>query len=122
MKKNRCQKCNAYCCRHVAIGIDTPEDESDYDCIRWYLLHKNVWVAIDFLDNWLVEFKTPCRLITDEFKCGDYPNRPQICKDYPEDDEYCEGETDLPSCKHLFKSLKDFEKYLDENKSKTRKR
>jgi Fe-S-cluster containining protein len=111
-KNNHCKKCTAYCCGHVAIGIDTPQDEEDFDCIRWYLLHKNVWVAVDFEDRWIVEFKTPCRLITKDYKCGDYKNRPKICRDYPEADELCEGETALPSCKELFKNVKDFEKYL----------
>jgi Fe-S-cluster containining protein len=112
MAKNRCQKCNAYCCGHVAIGIDTPQDAEDHDHIRWYLLHKNVWVSIDLEDNWIVEFKTPCRHITKKFKCGDYENRPQICRDYPGEDNLCEGETNEPSYKKLFKNARDFEKYL----------
>jgi Fe-S-cluster containining protein len=114
MKKNYCKKCNAYCCRHVAIGIDTPDCAADYDHIRWYLLHKNVWVSIDHGGNWVVEFKTPCRHIAADFRCAIYAERPKICKDYPGDD-YCEGETDEPSYKTLFKNAKEFEKYLNEN-------
>jgi hypothetical protein len=111
-----CKKCNAYCCRHVAVGIDTPEDADDYDCIRWYLLHKNVWVAIAPDDTWLVEFKTPCRNITAIDNCGDYENRPAICKNYPGDGEICEGESDALACKVLFKNVNDFEKYLKKMK------
>ena len=111
-KKNRCQNCNALCCRHIAIAIDTPENEEDYDNIRWYLFHKNVWVMIDHYDVWLVLFNTPCRHITKKYKCGIYEKRPKICKDYPKDDEFCEGETDEPSYKTLFKTVKDLDKYL----------
>ena len=108
----KCKKCNAYCCRHIAIGVDTPDDKEGYDNIRWYLLHKNVWVSIDHDDNWLVEFRTPCRLIRSDYKCGDYPNRPLICKNYPDKDDMCEGETDEPSYKELFKNVKEFERYM----------
>ncbi|MDR0330720.1 MAG: YkgJ family cysteine cluster protein [Chitinispirillales bacterium] len=108
---NRCKKCDAYCCRHVAIGIDTPSCEEDFDHIRWYLRHKNIWVSIDFDGNWIVEFKTPCRSIAADYKCADYKNRPQICKDYPGED-MCEGETDEPSYTELFKNVGEFEEYL----------
>ena len=111
-KTNRCQNCNAYCCRHVAITIDTPACKEEFDQIRWYLLHKNVWVSISHDDKWIVEFKTPCRLITKDFKCGDYENRPRICRNYPGEDELCEGETAEPSYKALFKNIKEFEKYI----------
>ncbi|MCL2219890.1 MAG: YkgJ family cysteine cluster protein [Chitinispirillia bacterium] len=113
---NRCKKCDAYCCRHVAIVIDIPMFLDDYDNIRWYLLHKNVWVSIGHDDTWTVEFKTPCRHIAGDFKCSIYPKRPRICKDYPGKGELCEGETSEPSYKKIFKNAKEFEKYLhDEN-------
>jgi Fe-S-cluster containining protein len=109
---DKCKKCNAYCCRHVAIAVDTPSDKEDYDNIRWYLLHKNVWVSVSHTDEWIVEFRTPCRHIRSDYKCGDYPNRPLICKNYPDPDDLCEGETEEPSYKELFKNVKDFERYL----------
>ncbi len=108
----KCQKCNAHCCRHIAIGVDAPDDKESYDNIRWYLLHKNVWVFIDHEDQWLIEFRTPCRLIRSDYKCGDYQNRPLVCKNYPEEDELCEGETNEPAYKELFKNVKDFERYM----------
>jgi Fe-S-cluster containining protein len=113
---NRCKKCNAYCCRHVAIAVETPRFLQDYDEIRWYLYHKNVWVSIGHDDTWTVEFKTPCRHIEKDFKCGIYPNRPKICKDYPGKDELCEGETDEPSYKKIFKNAREFEKYLKDER------
>jgi len=116
MQKMECKKCNAYCCRHVAIVVDTPKFLDDYDNIRWYLLHKNVWVSIGHDDSWTVEFRTPCRKIAPDYKCADYKNRPEICKNYPAKNEFCEGETTLPSYKKIFKNAVAFEKYLkDEN-------
>jgi hypothetical protein len=115
-----CKKCDAYCCRHVAVGIDTPANKKDFDQIRWYLLHKNVWVSIGYDDNWIVEFKTPCRHIAKDFRCDDYENRPKICADYPSRGSVCEKEGGL-ACKVLFKNAEDFEKYLNKTK-KSRKR
>jgi len=112
----RCKKCNAYCCKHIAVHIDTPADKEDYDNIRWYLLHQNVWVSVDFEDNWIVEFKTPCKYVTDDFKCSIYKDRPDICKKYPGDDELCEGETDEPSYKELFRDALEFERYVNKIK------
>ena len=111
-EKTRCGKCDAYCCKHVAVHIDAPQTSEDYDNIRWYLLHENVWVSIDFEDRWLVEFKTPCRHITDDFKCSIYKNRPAICREYPGKNELCEGETETPSYKELFKNDSDLERYI----------
>ncbi|KMQ49560.1 hypothetical protein CHISP_3518 [Chitinispirillum alkaliphilum] len=116
---NRCEKCDAYCCRHIAVQIDTPETENDFDIIRWYLLHHNVWVSIDHDDNWILEFKTPCRNITENFLCGDYQNRPSICREYPQEEELCEKETGEPSYTSLFTCLEEFEEYLRENRNKT---
>jgi len=112
----KCAVCNAHCCRHVAIHIDTPTTKAEHDTIRWYLLHENVYISIDHDNNWILEFKTPCREITSDFKCGDYRNRPAICRDYPSSEEYCEGETTDVAYTHLFKSVEDFEEYLEEKK------
>ncbi|NLW31039.1 MAG: hypothetical protein GXY77_06230 [Fibrobacter sp.] len=110
---DNCSDCDAYCCRHVALHIDKPVSKKDYDQIRWYLLHENVWVSIDFENNWILEFRTPCRNIASDHKCIDYENRPKICRDYPSEDQLCERQTDKPFYRYLFKNDKEFEKYLD---------
>ena len=110
---DRCAKCDAHCCRHVAVQIDTPKSKKDYNTVRWYLLHQNVWVSIDLDNHWILEFKTPCRYIEKDFKCGDYENRPEICRDYPGVNELCEGETKDVSYKYLFKSIEEYDIYLE---------
>lgn len=109
----KCESCNAYCCRHVAVHIDKPKCKHDFDIIRWYLLHKNIWVSIDLKGEWLLEFRTSCRKIASDYRCGDYENRPRICMEYPAHDQYCERETDQLSYTHLFKSVEEFETYLE---------
>ena len=112
VSKNRCAECDAHCCRHVALGIDTPRSIRDLDNIRWYLLHKDIWVSIDFEGKWLLEFRTPCRHIGDNYNCEIYENRPGICRNYPSDDELCEGETDEPSYAELFKCAEELDAFL----------
>lgn len=81
----RCVRCTR-CCHHVSLQIDTPEDDTDFDNIRWYLLHENVKVFVDGGD-WYLEFATPCAKLSEE-GCIIYENRPSICADY--DPENCE--------------------------------
>jgi len=113
---DNCENCDAHCCRHVATQLDTPKTKGDFDIIRWYLLHENIWVSIDLSDNWLLEFRTPCRNISDDYRCGDYSNRPKICREYPSEKELCERQTEKPSYKYLFTNEKEFLNYLDSKK------
>ena len=54
-----CMECGAECCRYIATEIDEPTCKRDYDNVRWYLLHKDVYVFVDHDDCWYVEFETP---------------------------------------------------------------
>lgn len=118
---DECRKCDAFCCRHIAVPIDKPVNKTDIDHVRWYLLHENVWVSISNSGQWLLEFRTPCRNIGRDYKCKDYENRPQICKEYPSDDELCERQTDEKSYKHLFTNDKEFMAYIDSRKKRVKK-
>lgn len=109
---DECKNCDAYCCRHVAIYLEKPESKRDYDHIRWYLLHENIWISIDSQGEWLLEFRSPCKKITEDYKCADYENRPMICKNYPGKNELCERQSDKLSYKHLFTSVEEFETFL----------
>src|SRR5687767_11452053 len=44
---NPCEGCD-HCCRYVSIQIDRPRSKHDFSNIRWYLLHKNISVMIDW--------------------------------------------------------------------------
>ena len=107
--------CDAFCCRHVALTIDKPVCKRDYDQLRWYLLHKNIWISIDLDGDWLLEFRTDCINIKGN-RCSDYPNRPRICREYPAEDEICERKTEMKPYRKLFTNVKELEDYLDERK------
>ncbi|MCU0231484.1 MAG: hypothetical protein MUC67_08915 [Acidobacteria bacterium] len=42
-----CHRCVALCCRYYALEIDAPEDEEDFEQIKWYLIHGKSWVFVD---------------------------------------------------------------------------
>jgi Fe-S-cluster containining protein len=65
----------------------------------------------------MLEFRTPCKKITKEFKCADYENRPLICKNYPGKNELCERQSTELSYAYLFTNLEEFETYLKARKN-----
>ena len=56
-----CEDCPAQCCKYVALEIDKPETKKDWDNIFWYLHHQNIVVFIDQDNDWMIEFRTPCK-------------------------------------------------------------
>ena len=110
---NPCEGCD-HCCRYVSIQIDRPRSKHDYDNIRWYLLHKNVSVMIDWEGDWLIQFDTPCEWLIDG-RCGHYTLRPEICREY--DPAECERYAGAAE-KVLLRNPDDLERYLESRKSK----
>lgn len=76
-----CEHCTAVCCRYIALPIDTPTEQSEFDAIRWYLLHDGIMVFVEDGD-WYICMSTTCRHLRPDHLCGIYETRPQICRDY----------------------------------------
>lgn len=108
-EKNPCDGCDL-CCRHIAVEIDAPESKKEFDQIRWFLLHKDVWVFIDNDDSWNLQVNNKCEKLTGEGMCSYYEKRPGICKDYSAGS--CERNGEGESFKVLFKSLEEFEEWV----------
>lgn len=108
-----CDGCPGQCCRHVATQIDEPDCKRDYDHIRWYLLHKNMFVFIDDDGDWYLEFVTDCEQLDDSYRCMIYEKRPRICRQYGEQQhEVCEYLSDEKPYVYRFSSAAEFEAYL----------
>jgi len=107
--KNPCDGCDL-CCRHVAVEIDAPETEKEYDQIRWFLLHENVWVFIDNDDSWNMQVNNKCKKLKEDGWCGYYEKRPIICREYSS--ENCERNGDGDSFKIMWKSLEEFNEWV----------
>lgn len=109
-----CVTCMAACCRYVATEIDEPESKQDYDHIRWYLHHRNVYVFIDNNGRWFLEFDAECDQLEPDHRCGIYHDRPRICQLHGEEEIVCEFMSDEEPHDVRFTTAEEFEDYLDE--------
>lgn len=108
VKRNPCDGCDL-CCRHVAVEIDAPESDKEFDQIKWFLLHEDIWIFIDNDDSWNMQVNRPCVKLKDK-TCSIYKSRPGICRDYSA--KSCERNGDGDSFKIMWKSLEEFESWL----------
>jgi Fe-S-cluster containining protein len=76
-----CEHCTAACCRYIALPIETPTERSDFDDIRWYLLHENISVFVED-GEWYISILTNCRHVQADGRCSIYAKRPRICRKY----------------------------------------
>ena len=76
-----CEHCAAACCRYLALPIDKPKKQRDYDDIRWYLMHEGVTIFVEEGD-WYIQYQTRCKNLGEDNRCMVYETRPGICRDY----------------------------------------
>lgn len=86
-----CSYCTARCCRYFALPIETPETWEDYDHMRWYVMHGSCAIFVDE-DVWFLMVYGDCKYLLDDYRCGNYEDRPQICRTYTTDE--CEYDND----------------------------
>ncbi|MDA0835405.1 MAG: YkgJ family cysteine cluster protein [Planctomycetota bacterium] len=86
-----CKYCTARCCRYFALPIDTPTEWTDFDYIRWYLIHAKTAIFVDD-GSWYLMVYGDCHHLQPDNRCGIYETRPQICRDYTT--ETCEYDND----------------------------
>ncbi len=122
-KKKLCDKCNGLCCRYFALPIDTPEDEGDYDDIRWFLCHKAITVFVEEGD-WYINIKNRCRyLSTNGHRCKIYNKRPRICRGYTmRDCDRTEGEYDYEMHFTNDKQMQEYIRIKFENNKKEKQK
>lgn len=112
-----CAQCSALCCRYFALQIDTPEDDADFDHVKWYLIHEDTWVWVDD-DEWYVQVDRKCKHLRADNQCGIYSERPQICREYglPEfleaaDDPLCDYFSQDIAHDHEFRTMEELEAF-----------
>jgi Fe-S-cluster containining protein len=89
--KSLCDYCSAKCCRYFALPIETPTELTDYEFIRWFLLHDRATVFKED-EDWYLLVHTECQHLQPDNRCGIYDTRPQVCRDYSTKD--CEYDDD----------------------------
>lgn len=108
--KPTCDGCIAHCCRYVSVEIDKPRAHWQNDQIRWMLLHENVAVYVGNDRHWYVEFRTRCKELQEDNRCGVYDHRPDLCQSY--DIETCPRWGTGAAHVVRFESAREFEDFL----------
>jgi Fe-S-cluster containining protein len=112
-----CDHCSALCCRYFVIEIDEPTTRGDFDDVRWYLVHENVFVFIQ-KKKWYLGFYSRCKHLQADNRCGIYERRPRICRKYSTDNcDYHGGDYDWDL---LFSSADQLERYAREKLKRRR--
>ena len=107
--EEKCENCDAKCCKYVTLDIDSPEALDDFENIKWYAAHENVEVYVDFEGVWNVRFITRCEKLDKNNKCVCYDKRPEVCKEFSVAECSMNDENgDLL----VLKSLEDVEEYI----------
>ncbi|MGC3967161.1 MAG: YkgJ family cysteine cluster protein [Pirellulales bacterium] len=76
-----CDHCTAKCCKYFAWPIERPSARSDFDYIRWAMLHSQTTFFVED-DDWYVLVHTTCKHLRPDNLCGIYETRPEICREY----------------------------------------
>lgn len=107
-----CEHCTAVCCRYIALPMDTPRTQADFDDLRWFLIHEHVSVFVE--DNaWYISFQTTCRHLQADHRCGIYATRPNICRQY--DTDHCDYHSGDYGWQHHFTVPQHLDAYLREH-------
>lgn len=104
----KCGGCTALCCHYFALEIDAPDEPEDFENLRWYILHEDIQIFVDD-EVWYLNIERKCTWLKDNH-CGNYENRPTICREYT--DVGCEK--DGPESDLLFKNIEELEAYRDD--------
>ncbi len=104
-----CDHCTAKCCRYFALPIDEPKTRSDFEFMRWFLLHGRASVFTED-GTWYLMVHTECKHLQPDNRCGIYETRPLICREYTTDN--CEYEDDWVY-DHYFETPEQVEEYAD---------
>jgi len=112
-----CKDCDGKCCNYITIQIDEPEDDIDFEELKWFLCHENILVYIDNDDDWCVEVRTNCKNLDENNACKIYATRPIVCLEH-ETHECEHNEKYDDYYKRLFKTMEDIEAYKQEYLSK----
>ncbi len=112
-EQSKCGGCVALCCRYFALEIDAPTKPSDFEDMRWFILHDKVEIFTEGR-SWYVQVFNRCRWLGEDNLCTNYDKRPEICRTYEND--WCdrdELEGSTGGNDKAFRTLEELEAYRD---------
>ena len=84
-----CRFCNGMCCRYVTIDIEKePRSEERFDEIIWWLFNPNIKILKNGRE-WSILVMGKCENLNGSNKCDIYEARPDLCREYPPEEEGC---------------------------------
>ena len=107
--ENKCDRCvNSICCNYITQHIPTPRSKHDFEHLLWQVSHDHVEIYKDD-DGWMLLIKGRCEHLQIDGRCGIYPHRPDICRNYTND--FCEY--DSPAEDDFKLHFRDYHQLLD---------
>lgn len=114
-----CEQCVGLCCRYFALEVDEPTSKSDFEDLRWYLLHEDTVVFVED-GEWYVQINSKCRALGPDNLCAVYENRPTICRGY--NTKECDWHAAEYDYEHLFTEPEQLQVFAKEYLAKQRQR
>jgi len=114
-----CHECSL-CCSYIALEIDEPTRNREYDYMCWYISRPNVELFIDWEGDWFLKVDSTCEHLLSSGLCGIYETRPKICREF--DWEECERHNEQPAEQWIFRTPDDFLRWLEEQRPKAFRR
>jgi len=114
-----CEQCVGLCCRYFALEVDEPTSKSDFEDLRWYLLHEDTVVFVED-GEWYVQINSKCRALRPNNLCAVYENRPTICRGY--NTKECDWHAAEYEYEHLFTEPEQLQVFAKEYLAKRRQR
>ncbi len=112
--KGQCTDCSGLCCRYITVEIEPPQNWTDLDNLRWYIIHDKVSILVEE-KNWMVKFDTPCQHLGADHRCTIYNSRPQACRDYTTDDcDYMTWKGGYPAAYREFTDFKRLKQFVED--------
>ena len=97
MEDHKCSRCpGTNCCTYATEALATPRSKADFDHLLWQVSHEHLEIYKDG-DGWFLLIRGRCEHLLPGGACGIYAQRPQVCRDYP--DDWCEY--DEPAERHF---------------------
>lgn len=108
---NLCRDCGM-CCKYITVIINPPATKKELDRIIWYLLHEST-VFVEDDGTWKVNLNRKCNAQNEKGECTIYEDRPNLCKEYLQED--CEKYGVVDNIVHYFTDRKEFIMHINES-------
>jgi uncharacterized protein len=113
VRTGRCNRCG-FCCTMVTLFIDNHlvRTDEEFEYLVEIFPEYRRFSSRGYDDDGHLLFT--CCYLGEDFRCGDYRNRPIICRDYPNQNIMQKGGKLVSKCGYTFTPVENFGNLLDE--------